>query len=143
MCLVELVVLFIVSICLCFFFFNDTATTEIYTLSLHDALPISAIAVYVEGTPPLNLSASVWAALAYMAILGTAVAYLLFYRVLAVAGAGNLLLVTLLIPPVAIVLGATVLGEALSARAFVGFAILAIGMLIMDGRILRIWTRQS
>src|SRR3712207_8815888 len=27
---------------LCFFFFNDTATTEIYTLSLHDALPISA-----------------------------------------------------------------------------------------------------
>src|SRR3989441_404650 len=29
----------------CFFFFNDTATTEIYTLSLHDALPISAIAM--------------------------------------------------------------------------------------------------
>src|SRR3712207_9142907 len=27
----------------CFFFFNDTATTEIYTLSLHDALPISAV----------------------------------------------------------------------------------------------------
>src|SRR5690349_23439192 len=27
-------------ICFCFFFFNDTATTEIYTLSLHDALPI-------------------------------------------------------------------------------------------------------
>src|SRR5574341_2688924 len=27
--------------CLCVFFFNDTATTEIYTLSLHDALPIS------------------------------------------------------------------------------------------------------
>src|SRR2546427_7971245 len=30
---------------MCFFFFNDTATTEIYTLSLHDALPISAAAV--------------------------------------------------------------------------------------------------
>src|SRR2546427_6962685 len=30
------------SVCGCFFFFNDTATTEIYTLSLHDALPISA-----------------------------------------------------------------------------------------------------
>src|SRR3712207_9107377 len=29
------------SACSCFFFFNDTATTEIYTLSLHDALPIS------------------------------------------------------------------------------------------------------
>src|SRR6478735_12583146 len=32
--------MFIVSMCFCFFFFNDTATTEIYTLSLHDALPI-------------------------------------------------------------------------------------------------------
>src|SRR5476651_2911256 len=31
------------SLCLCFFFFNDTATTEIYTLSLHDALPISTM----------------------------------------------------------------------------------------------------
>src|SRR3712207_8030008 len=31
------------------FFFNDTATTEIYTLSLHDALPISAYNVLVEG----------------------------------------------------------------------------------------------
>src|SRR6476659_10908041 len=30
-------------VCLCFFFFNDTATTEIYTLSLHDALPISRL----------------------------------------------------------------------------------------------------
>ena len=33
---------FIAGVCVCFFFFNDTATTEIYTLSLHDALPISA-----------------------------------------------------------------------------------------------------
>src|SRR3712207_9477961 len=34
----------------CFFFFNDTATTEIYTLSLHDALPIS----YPNGTQALR-----------------------------------------------------------------------------------------
>src|SRR3712207_8126812 len=33
-----------------FFFFNDTATTEIYTLSLHDALPISALAGCCRGT---------------------------------------------------------------------------------------------
>src|SRR2546430_12382898 len=31
---------------LCFFFFNDTATTEIYTLSLHDALPISSLSIF-------------------------------------------------------------------------------------------------
>src|SRR2546426_6026438 len=34
-----------------FFFFNDTATTEIYTLSLHDALPISSITSCTAKTP--------------------------------------------------------------------------------------------
>src|SRR2546427_7984372 len=34
-----------------FFFFNDTATTEIYTLSLHDALPISSAAVREQDQP--------------------------------------------------------------------------------------------
>src|SRR2546430_3803945 len=34
---------------LCYFFFNDTATTEIYTLSLHDALPISSTAAFQPG----------------------------------------------------------------------------------------------
>src|SRR3712207_9368541 len=48
---------------LCVFFFNDTATTEIYTLSLHDALPISAGAVALArrkngGWPLLHLSLS-------------------------------------------------------------------------------------
>src|SRR5258707_10960387 len=37
---------------LCFFFFNDTATTEIYTLSLHDALPICSCQAYRKRTSP-------------------------------------------------------------------------------------------
>src|SRR2546426_7654815 len=41
-----------------FFFFNDTATTEIYTLSLHDALPISPMAEEVRRTPTLKLAFS-------------------------------------------------------------------------------------
>src|SRR6266487_4981966 len=40
-----------------FFFFNDTATTEIYTLSLHDALPIYSAA----RTPPTTSPRSRWA----------------------------------------------------------------------------------
>src|SRR5258705_12198862 len=35
-----------------FFFFNDTATTEIYTLSLHDALPISCSTMSISRLPP-------------------------------------------------------------------------------------------
>src|SRR3712207_8043673 len=41
--------------CILLFFFNDTATTEIYTLSLHDALPISAaLGICPLGPPPLG-----------------------------------------------------------------------------------------
>ena len=55
---------------------------------------------------------------------------LLYYRVLAMAGSGNLMLVA----PVAITLGAVVLGEKLSANALIGFVILAVGLIILDGR---------
>jgi len=56
---------------------------------------------------------------------------------LTVAGSGNLMLCTLLVAPVAIILGATVLGEALSTRAYTGFALLALGLIILDGRLIK------
>ncbi len=92
----------------------------------------------LEGPPDLTLAPRTWAAIGYYAVLGTAFAYLLYYRILAMAGAGNLLLCTLLIPPVAIILGAVVLDESLAPRAFAGFGLLALGLLILDGRILRL-----
>ncbi len=86
----------------------------------------------VDGMPSPNLTAETWLAIAYFAIIATAGAYLLYYRVLAQAGSGNLMLVTLVIPPVAIVLGALVRGETLSLNALSGFAILAIGLIILS-----------
>ena len=50
------------------------------------------------------------------------------------AGSSNLMLVTLMVAPVAITLGAVVLGEKLSANALIGFVILALGLIILDGR---------
>ncbi|OAN73999.1 multidrug transporter [Jannaschia sp. EhC01] len=97
-------------------------------------------ALFVDGMPQWPALPATYAAVAYFAVFGTALAYLLYYRVLAMAGAGNAMLVTLLIPPVAIVLGAVVLGERLAPQAFAGFGLLAIGLLILDGRILR-WMR--
>lgn len=88
----------------------------------------------VEGAPDPDLSSRSWAAIGYYAVFSTALAYLLYYRVLAAAGAGNAALVTLLIPPVAITLGAVVLGEALPPRAFAGFAVLAAGLIVLNGR---------
>ncbi|NSX56724.1 DMT family transporter [Parasulfitobacter algicola] len=89
----------------------------------------------IEGPISLSLQTDTWIAIAYYAIIATAIAYLLYYRVLAMAGSGNLMLCTLLIAPVAIVLGAVVRGEVLQPQAFVGFALLAVGLLILDGRI--------
>ena len=91
----------------------------------------------IEGPITLALQPQTWAAISYYAIIATALAYILFYRVLALAGSGNAMLVTLLVAPVAIILGAIVLGEALPLRAYVGFAILALGLLILDGRLLK------
>ncbi|MEL7164278.1 MAG: DMT family transporter [Pseudomonadota bacterium] len=95
------------------------------------------LAWVIEGPISLALAPDTMLAIAYYAIIATAFAYLLYYRVLAMAGSGNLMLVTLLIPPVAIILGALVLDEALPFSAFVGFGQLALGLLILDGRILR------
>jgi drug/metabolite transporter (DMT)-like permease len=90
---------------------------------------------FVEGLPTFDLTPRTLVAIGYYAVIATAAAYLLYYRVLAMAGSGNLMLVTLLVAPIAITLGAVVLGEKLSANAYVGFVILAVGLIILDGRV--------
>jgi drug/metabolite transporter (DMT)-like permease len=82
-------------------------------------------------------SPSVWLALAGLALLSTALAYVLYFRILAAAGATNLLLVTFLIPLTAVLLGALVLGERLAPRHFAGMALIGLGLAVMDGRLLR------
>ncbi len=99
------------------------------------ALVMLPAALWLEGLPRFDLAPRTLLAVGYYALAATALAYLLYYRVLAMAGSGNLLVCTLLIAPVAIVLGALVLGEALRPRAFLGFAILAVGLIVMDGRL--------
>ncbi len=81
--------------------------------------------------------ASVWAAVLGIAILSTALGYLLYFRLLASAGATNLLLVTFLIPVSAILLGAFVLGERLDLRHYAGMALIGCGLAAIDGRLLR------
>ncbi len=113
----------------------EVAAAGMLTGSAIVALPV---AVLFEGKPTLALQADTLIAIGYYALVATALAYLLYYRVLASAGSGNLMLCTLLIPPIAIVLGAWGLNEALSTNAFLGFAVIALGLIILDGRILRI-----
>ena len=83
-------------------------------------------------SPP---SLTVWLALGALALLSTALAYVLYFRILAAAGATVLLLVTFLIPVPAILLGALVLGERLEPRHYAGMALIGLGLAVIDGRI--------
>jgi drug/metabolite transporter (DMT)-like permease len=74
------------------------------------------------------------AAVAGLALLSTALAYVLYFRILATAGATNLLLVTFLIPVSALLLGILVLGETLEARHIVGLLLIGTGLAAVDGR---------
>jgi len=81
--------------------------------------------------PPSTVA---WMAMIGLVLLSTALAYAIFFRLLASAGTTNISLVTLLIPVSAILLGTLVLGERLSAFQFVGMALIGLGLIAIDGR---------
>ena len=78
----------------------------------------------------------VWGAVAAGASLSTALAYVVYFRILATTGSTNLLLVTFLIPMSAIILGSLLLQEMLEVRHLVGIALIGTGLIAIDGRIL-------
>lgn len=81
-------------------------------------------------------SLHIWVALIALALVCTALAYILFFRLMAKSGPTNTSLVTLLVPVSAILLGSLFLDERLSASAFIGMGIIGLGLLCIDGRIL-------
>jgi len=78
--------------------------------------------------------ARTWAAVVGLALLCTALAYVIYFRILATSGASNLLLVTLLMPVNAVFLGITMLGEHIEPRHVLGMALIAAGLATIDGR---------
>lgn len=79
-------------------------------------------------------TATLWALLG-LGLLSTALAYVLYFRILATAGATNLLLVTFLIPVSAILLGVLILHESLMPRHYIGMALIGLGLGAIDGRL--------
>jgi drug/metabolite transporter (DMT)-like permease len=105
------------------------------------ALVLIPIPFVFDG--PLNLGAiglTSGLAIVGLAVLSTALAYVLYFRILAVAGATNLMLVTLLIPVSAILLGYFFLDESLEIIHFAGMGLIALGLSAIDGRL---WSRKQ
>jgi drug/metabolite transporter (DMT)-like permease len=82
-----------------------------------------------------------WLAMFGLAALSTALAYIVFFQILRRSGATNVMLVTLLIPVTAILLGYLVLGERISAHEIVGALVIGSALLLIDGRVLKLFRR--
>jgi drug/metabolite transporter (DMT)-like permease len=83
-----------------------------------------------------------WGAILALALVCTAFAYVLYFRLIETSGASNALLVPILTPPTAILLGSLFLGEALHARDFGGLLLIALGLAAIDGRIFSLLGRR-
>jgi len=113
-----------------------TATGQVTT----GAVMVLPLALFIDrpwAEPMPGMAA--WAAIASAAVFCTALGYALYFRILATAGATNLLLVTLLMPVGAVLLGMAILGEQIHTGDFVGMALIGLGLMAIDGRLLALF----
>jgi drug/metabolite transporter (DMT)-like permease len=112
-----------------------SVTTGQLTAGAAMMLPLALLVdkPWTHALPP----ASAWGAIVALALMCTAFGYVLYFRLIETSGATNALLVTLLVPPVAILLGATFLSETLAPQDFLGLGLIALGLAAIDGRVLK------
>ena len=120
--------------------------------------PLVTATGQVTGATALLLPAAIWidqpwllpmpslatvGAVFGVAVISTALAYLLFFRILAIAGATNLLLVNFLVPVSAILLGVSVLGETLQPEHIAGMGLIFFGLVLIDGKVVAMIRRAA
>jgi len=104
-------------------------------------LPLALLVEHPWALPPPGTTAIV--ALVGLALISTALAYVIYFQLLATAGATNLLLVTFLIPPSALALGTLLLDERLLQRHVAGLVLIGAGLAAIDGRLWRYLRRWA
>ncbi len=116
-----------------------TATGQV----MASTILLTPLAIVVDKPWTLVMpNLSVWAAVIALALVSTALAYTIYFRILATAGATNLLLVTFLIPISAIILGIVFLGEKLSAENLAGMGLICSGLAVIDGRFFSLFKKN-
>ena len=112
-----------------------SVTTGQLTAGAIMMLPLALIVdqPWTQPFPPLTA----WGAIVALALMCTAFGYVLYFRLIETAGATNALLVTLLVPPFAILFGSLFLNEVLAPQDFIGLGLIALGLAAIDGRLLK------
>ncbi|MBR1143394.1 DMT family transporter [Bradyrhizobium sp. AUGA SZCCT0431] len=117
-----------------------TATFQL----LASSIMMMVVAGFIERPWQLPMpGVATWLAVIGLAVLSTALAYIVFFQILRRSGATNVMLVTLLIPVTAIVLGYLVLGEQISPREIAGALVIGSALLLIDGRVLGLFRRPA
>lgn len=121
--------------------FKGVSPTVIATGQLTAATIIMVPIVFLLHGPTEIITSSVpiWMAVLALAVFTTAFAFILYFNLIASAGATNASLVTLLVPVSAIILSAVFLGERLEPFEFAGMALIMASLIVIDGRIFRRW----
>jgi drug/metabolite transporter (DMT)-like permease len=125
--------------------FRDIEPTVIAAGQLTASTLLMAPIVFLLYSPSdiITSSIPIWSAVCALAVFTTALAFILYFNIIASAGATNASLVTLLVPASAIILGSLFLGERLQPFEFAGMALILSSLLIIDGRLFRHLGRRS
>lgn len=134
------------------------AFAGVFGRRFHDTPPVCTAAGQLTGATILMLPLVVlydqpwtlampglltWTMVLALALLSSSLAYILYFQILKLAGATNLLLTTFLIPPSAVVLAYLVLGETLQPRQFAGMGLIGFGLLAIDGRVFGLMKQKA
>jgi drug/metabolite transporter (DMT)-like permease len=111
-------------------------------LTMSTMLLLPVVLLFDRPSVLFAASAPALTAMIALAVLSSALAYLIYFRLIARAGATNALLTTFLIPVSAIVIGIVLLGESISARQLAGMAAIFVGIAAIDGRAGRFIARK-
>jgi drug/metabolite transporter (DMT)-like permease len=116
-----------------------TATFQLMSASVM----MFCLAVVFDRPWQLEMPGGVtWSAILGLASLSTALAFIVFFQIIIRSGASTVMLVTLLVPVSAILLGYFILGEYIATREIIGALIIGSALLVMDGRIFRLFRRS-
>ena len=104
--------------------------------SLCASLILALIMIFAEGVPDFAITSNLIIVAIGLGVFGTAAAYIIYFKILSIAGASNLMLVTIIVPVFAVTLDALILSQLVSLSELGGFAVIALGLVILDGRVM-------